>query len=269
MAEHIEGNLPDYTDNDGTGVAHRVIGTTMPVLEVRLEPGQSIISQGGELSWMSSSVQLATATAGAGNSGVLGVLKRAVAGGSIFMTQYTVPSETGVVAFATKLPGRIMPISVDPQNEYMVSRHGFMAATSDVTLNIGFQQKLGVGVFSGNGFILQKIGGTGTAWIELSGEMVTYDLAAGEVMMVHPGHIGLYEAKVSIDITMVKGIKNMFFGADTLFLAKLTGPGKVHLQTLTLPGMAHALAPFIQTGESSGGGGALGGLGGLANLLNN
>ena len=144
-----------------------------------------------------------------------------------------------------------------------------MASTSGVTLNIGFQQKLGVGVFSGNGFILQRIGGTGTAWIELSGEMVTYDLAAGEQMLVHPGHIGLFEASVTIDITMVKGIKNMLFGADTLFLAKLTGPGKVHLQSLTLPGMAHALAPYIVTGESNNAGGALGGLANLGFKLSN
>ena len=268
MAEYVEGNLPDYTDSDDAGVAHRVIGTTMPVLEVKLEPGQKVISQGGELSWMSSSVQIATATAGAGNSGVLGVLKRAVAGGTIFMSEYTAQS-TGVVAFATKLPGQILAIKVDPQNEYLVSRHGFMASTSGVTLNIGFQQKLGVGVFSGNGFILQRIGGTGTAWIELSGEMVTYDLAAGEQMLVHPGHIGLFEASVTIDITMVKGIKNMLFGADTLFLAKLTGPGKVHLQSLTLPGMAHALAPYIVTGESNNAGGALGGLANLGFKLSN
>ena len=247
--------MPEFSDRDGAGVAHRVLGTTMPVLEVQLEPGQTIISQGGELSWMTSNVQMTTATAGAGNSGVLGVLKRAVAGGTIFMTQYAAQGSNGTVAFAAKMPGHIMPIHVDPQHEYLVSRHGFLAATTDVTLNIGFQQKLGVGVFSGNGFILQRIGGQGTAWVELSGEIVTYDLAAGEQMMVHPGHIGLFEASVTIDITMVKGIKNMLFGADTLFLAKLTGPGKVHLQTLTLPGMAHAMVPYLPSGQGGNSGG--------------
>jgi len=252
MTEHVQGDMPEFSDPDGAGVAHRVIGTTMPVLEVQLEPGQSMISQGGELSWMTSSIQMTTATSGAGNSGVLGVLKRAVAGGTIFMTQYNAQGSRGTVAFAAKMPGHIMAIPVDPQHEYMVSRHGFLASTNDVTLNIGFQQKLGVGVFSGNGFILQRIGGQGTAWIELSGEIITYDLAAGEQMMVHPGHIGLFEASVTIDITMVKGIKNMLFGADTLFLAKLTGPGKVHLQTLTLPGMAHAMIPYLPSGEGGG-----------------
>ena len=254
MTEHVEGQMPDFSDADAAGIAHRIIGTTMPVLEVQLQPGQSIISQGGELSWMSSSVQMKTQTSGAGGSGVLGVLKRAVAGGTIFMTQYTSEGAAGTVAFAAKMPGHIMAVKVDAQNEYLVSRHGFLASTPDVTLTIGLQQKLGVGIFSGNGFILQRVGGAGTAWVELSGEIVTYELAAGEVMMVHPGHIGLFEARVSIDITMVKGIKNMLFGADAIFLAKLTGPGKVHLQTLTLPGLAHAMIPYLPTSEGAGGG---------------
>jgi uncharacterized protein (TIGR00266 family) len=263
MTEEVAGGLPNFADSDGTGVQHRIIGTTMPVLEVQLQSGQSVISQGGELSWMSPTIQMTTQTSGAGGSGVLGVLKRAVAGGTIFMSQYTGGGEAGTVAFATKLPGNIMPVKIDTQNEYMVSRHGYLASTDGVTLNLGFQQKLGVGVFSGNGFILQRIAGNGTAWIELSGEIVTYELGAGESMLVHPGHIGLFEAKVALDIQMVKGIKNMFFGAESLFLAKLTGPGKVHLQTMTLPGLAHALQPYIPQGQGSSGGG---GLGNLANL---
>ena len=121
-----------------------------------------------------------------------------------------------------------------------------------------------VHIFSGNGFILQRIAGNGTAWVELSGELVTYELGAGEVILVHPGHIGLFEASVTLEIQMVKGIKNMLFGADTIFLAKLTGPGKVHLQTMTLPGLAHAITPYIPQQEGHGG---TGGLGGLANLL--
>jgi len=145
------------------------------------------------------------------------------------MSQYTASADNATVAFATKLPGRIMPIHIDAENEYMVSRHGYLASTDGVTLNIGFQQKLGVGVFSGT-FHPAAHRGAGTAWIELSGELVTYELGAGESILVHPGHVGLFEAKVNLDIQMVKGIKNMFFGAEALFLAKLTGPGKVHFR---------------------------------------
>jgi uncharacterized protein (AIM24 family) len=110
MAEEVDGGLPAFADNEGAGVAHRVIGDTLPVLEVQLKSGQSVISQGGELSWMSPSVVMTTQTAGAGGSGFVGVLKRAVAGGTIFMSQYTASADNSTVAFATKLPGRIMPI---------------------------------------------------------------------------------------------------------------------------------------------------------------
>lgn len=264
MTEHTEDSMPAFSDSDGSGVAHRILGTTMPVLEVELQPGQSVVSQGGEMSWMTSSISLTTQTAGAGGSGLGGVFKRVLAGGTIFMTQYTAGAQAGVVAFATKMPGHIKPIVVDESREYIVSRHGFMAATSGVTLALAMQQKLGVGIFSGNGFVLQRIAGRGTAWIELSGELVEYDLSPGEVMMVHPGHIGLFDASVSMEIQAVKGIKNMLFGADTIFLAKMTGPGRIYLQTLTLPGLAHAIAPYIPQSEGGPGGtpgGALGGIG--------
>ncbi len=262
MAEIVSGNLPEFADNEGAGVQHRVIGTVMPVLEIQLQPGQSVISNGGELSWMTAGIQLTTKTSGAGQSGVLGVLKRAVAGGSIFMTEYECQGSTGSVSFATKMPGHIKPIAISPDQDYMISQHGFMAGTNDITMNIGFQQKLGAGIFGGAGFILQHLSGTGVAWIELSGELVEYDLAAGEQLFVHPGHVGLFDAKLSFEITMVKGVRNMLFGADSIFLAKLTGPGKVWLQTLTLPNLAHALAPYLPQAENGGGGGGVS-IGGL------
>ena len=253
MPEIVGGPVPEFADKEGAGVTHRVIGTTMPVLEVNLAPGQSIVSNGGEMSWMTPNVTMTTKTAGAGQSGVMGVFKRVVAGGSLFMTQYEAQGANGMVAFATKLPGVIKPVAISASQEYMVSRHGFMAATNDVALNIGFQQKLGAGIFGGNGFILQRLTGSGVAWIELSGELVTYQLAAGETMMVHPGHVGLFEAQLTFEIQMVRGVKNMLFGADSIFLAKLTGPGTVWLQTLTLPGLAHAIQEYAPTPQGGGG----------------
>ena len=246
------------------GVAHRVKGTVMPVLEVDLEPGQTVISQGGELSWMTDTVRMTTSTHGAGQSGVMGVLKRAVAGSTIFMTEYRAEGSKGTVAFATKLPGEIRPVAVGPGREYLVSRHGFLAGTDKVTLAIGFQKKLGAGVFSGNGFILQRLAGEGVAWIELSGELVEYQLQPGETIHVHPGHVGIFDASVTFDIEIVKGIKNMLFGADSLFLVRMTGPGVVWLQTLPLPNLAHALSPYLErehdSSGSSGPGGLIGGL---------
>ena len=248
---------------------HKIIGTTMPVLEVALDPGESIVAESGELSWMTGAINLHTATGKAGSKGVLGGLKRTLAGGSLFMTEYTAEGARGMVAFATKVPGHIMPLHLDGNSMYMVHKHGYLCGVPGITLEIGFQQKLGAGLFGGNGFLLQRVTGSGDAWIELDGEIVEYVLPPGEVIKVHPGHVGLFEGTVSFEIERVKGIKNFMFGADTLFLAKLTGPGKVWLQTMPLANLAGALAPYLETGGGeSNGNGAKSALSGLGSLLN-
>jgi uncharacterized protein (AIM24 family) len=160
-----------------------------------------------------------------------------------------------------------MQVDVSPGHEYLVHRHGFLCATQGVQLTIGFQQSLGAGIFGGSGFVLQKLAGTATAWIELGGEIVTYDLQPNETIQVHPGHIGMFEASVNFDITFMKGIVNAIFGGDGLFIARLTGPGKVWLQTLTMPNLAHALMPYLgkeatNTAQTAVGGGIAGGIAG-------
>src|SRR6202046_4837357 len=163
----------------------RITGTTMPVLEFVLEPNESIISEAGELSWMGSSIQMTTHTQFGGGGGLFGVLKLVAGGGSIFMSEYRAIGAAGEVAFATKLPGHIVPVEVSPGHEYMIHRHGFLCATPQLQIGVGFQQSLGAGIFGGDGFRLQHIGGAGTAWIELSGEVVTKDLRAGETLGAH------------------------------------------------------------------------------------
>jgi uncharacterized protein (TIGR00266 family) len=236
---------------------HKVIGTVMPVLEIGLQPGESVVSEGGQLSWMTHSIEMETAASGkAGAKGVFGAVKRAVAGGTLFMTEYTAQGDSGMVAFATKVPGQILPIQLTGSNEYMVHRGGYLAGLPSVNLEIGFQQKFSAGLFGGAGFILQKVSGEGDAWIELDGEIVTYDLAPGENIRVHPGHVGMFESTVAFELDRVKGVKNIFFGNEGLFLAKLTGPGKVWLQTMPLPNLAAALAPYMpqsQGGDNKGG----------------
>jgi uncharacterized protein (TIGR00266 family) len=241
---------------------HKIVGTTMPVLEMTLGLGESIVAQAGELGWISSSIELHTTTAAAGSSGVFGALKRAVGGGSFFMTEYTASSGSGLVAFATKVPGHILPVDVARGRGYLVHRHGFLCATPAVELSVGFQRSLGAGVFGGQGLILQKIGGEGQAWVELDGEVVVYDLAPGETMRVHPGHVGMFEEGVNFDITMMRGIRNVLFGADGLFLAALTGPGRIWLQSLPLSNLAHALSPYLGREAASGGNAAAAGVAG-------
>lgn len=247
----------------------RIQGTVMPVLEVRLDPNESVFAESGELSWMTSSIQMTTHTQMGGGGGLFGVFKRVVSGGSLFMTEYRAAQAPGEVAFATKVPGHIVPVSVSPGSEYLVHRHGFLCATPQVTIGVGFQQSLGAGIFGGNGFVLQKLGGNGTAWLELSGELIRKDLAPGETLRVHPGHVGAFQASVSFQITTVPGIKNAIFGGDGIFLASLTGPGTVWLQTLPISRLAHQIAEYLPGNEGGGGRATVGGalLGGIVGSL--
>jgi uncharacterized protein (TIGR00266 family) len=223
----------------------RITGTTMPVLEIGLEPGERIVAEPGELSWMTSNVQLRTSTAAAGARGLFGAMARAFAGGGLFMTEFSAPNGRGALAFAAKVPGAILPIQVAPGAGYLLHRHGFLCGTEGIVLGAGFQRSLGAGIFGGSGFLLQRVTGAGTAWVELGGEIISHELAPGEELLVHPGHVGMFEERVGFDITTIRGISNALFGGDGLFLARLTGPGRVWLQTLTVPNLAHALAPYL------------------------
>jgi uncharacterized protein (AIM24 family) len=209
-----------------------IIGNTLPVLELALNQGEGLVAETGQLSWMTGGIELRTTTNAAGTTGFLGAIGRALSGGGLFMTEYTAPYAPGTVAFAAKIPGKIIEIQVQPQ------------------LGTGFQQSLGAGIFGGNGFLLQRLSGYCTAWVELGGEVIERRLAPGEQIRVHPGHVGMFEESVNFGITTLRGISNVFFGGDGLFLAELTGPGRVWLQTLTLPNLAHALAPYMGGGQS-------------------
>jgi uncharacterized protein (TIGR00266 family) len=241
---------------------HRIVGTTMPVLEFLLDANDAIISEAGELSWMSSSIQLTTHTQFGGGGGLFGVLRRVAGGGSLFMTEYRAYGAPGEIAFATRVPGHIVPVEVAPGYEYMIHRHGFLCATANVQLGVGFQQSLGAGVFGGDGFLLQKVSGQGTAWLELSGELIVKDLQPGQTLRVHPGHVGAFTSSVAFQITTVPGIKNMIFGGDGLFLAALTGPGRVWLQTLPISKLAHQINEYLprERRESNTQAGVVGGI---------
>ena len=232
----------------------KIIGTVLPVLELSMQPGDKVFAESGQLSWMSMAIQMQTSTsAGGQQGGFLGALGRAVAGGTLFMTEYTAVGGPGLLTFAAKLPGQVLPVEVTPSSGYMVHRHGFMCGTPGVQFSIGFQQKLGAGVFGGTGFRMQRLTGQGHAWVELNGEVVVYDLQPGNTLRVHPGHVGMYQDGVQFNITTVPGIKNALFGGDGIFLAALTGPGKVWLQSMSMSHLAHAIAEYLPRTESSSG----------------
>lgn len=256
----------------------RMVGTTLPVLEVGLEQGDRLISEPGRFSWMTRNIVLQTSARTAGAKGFLGVMGRALSGGGLFMNEYETSGAPGMVAFAAKVPGSIIEVQMNAGQTYFIHRHGFLCGTEGVELSIGFQRSLGAGIFGGDGFVLQKLSGSARAWVELGGEIVTYTLAPGETLQVHPGHIGMFEGSVNFDISLIPGLKNKLFGGDGLFVAQLTGPGQVWLQTLTMPNLAHALEPYLARengnvtgGSNAGVGGAIAGgvigsvLGGLFN----
>ena len=245
----------------------RVVGTTMPVLEVLLQPGEAVISEAGELSWMTQSIQMNTHTQLGGGGGLFGVIRRVAGGGTLFMTEYRAAGAVGEIAFATKVPGHILPLEIQQGQEYFLHRHGFLCSTEQVQLGVGFQQSLGAGIFGGDGFLLQKVMGYGTAWLELSGEVVVKDLRAGETLRVHPGHVGAFTGGVAFNITRVPGIKNLIFGGDGLFLAALTGPGRVWLQTLPIARLAQQILEYAPSGETRREVGTAGVVGGVLGSL--
>jgi uncharacterized protein (TIGR00266 family) len=234
---------------------YKILGTTLPVLEVNLQPDESIVAESGELSWMTASIGLQSgAQVGGQTGGLFGAISRAVSGSTIFMTQYFAYEAPGQVGFATKAPGAILPIEMPAGHPgYLVHRHGFLAGGPQVQLTVAIQQRLGGAVFGGTGFFLQKVQGQGPWWCELQGEVVEKDLQPGETIRVHPGHVGMLDAGVQFSVTTVPGIRNVLFGGDGLFLVQLTGPGKVWLQSLPLPNLAHAISHYLPAAESGGG----------------
>lgn len=220
-------------------------GTTLPVLELDLQPGEKVVAEPDQLSWMQGTIDMRTTTAAAGSSGFWGAVGRAVSGGGLFLTEFEAGGSGGSVAFAARVPGTIHEVPLHGARGYLIHHDGFLCGTDGVVLSTGIQQSLGAGMFGGDGFVLQKLSGTGTAWVELGGETVVRDLAAGETISVHPGHVGMFEDGVSFEITTIRGVRNVVFGGDGLFLAQLTGPGRVWLQTLTVPKLAHALARYM------------------------
>jgi len=242
-----------------------VKGGTMPVLEVLLDPGEALVSDRGELSWMSANMRMTqTTSSGGGGSdggGLMAGLKRVAGGGSLLLTRFEPVESTGMVAFAAKLPGHIVPLSVGPQQAYLVHRHGWLCGTAGITPSVAFQQSLSGMVFGGEGFLLQRLEGEGTAWIELSGELTTYQLAPGQQLVVHPGHVGAFSETVQFQVSRLPGIANRWAGGDGHWVVVLTGPGQVWLQSMPLPILAAALRPYLGDGTSDTvAGGAVGGM---------
>ncbi len=220
---------------------YKIHGTVMQILETHLMMGESLYTESGGMAWMQGDIEMKTNTRG----GLMAGIGRALAGESLFMTSYYCNSGQGVVAFTMEVPGTILDFQLMSGQSLICQRDAFMCAEETVELALHFRKKLGAGLFGGEGFVLQKITGPGKAFLEIPGEMKSYELNAGETLLVDPGHIALFEPTVNFEIEIVKGIRNVLFSGEGLFLAKLTGPGKVWLQSMPLANLAAKLAKYI------------------------
>ena len=176
------------------------------------------------------------------------MFSKALSGESMFQNIYTAQGGPAMITFGSSFPGKIIPIEIAPGKEMILQKKAFLASESSVQLDIHFNKKLGVGFFGGEGFIMQKLSGNGIAFAEIDGELVEYDLAPGEQIVVDTGNVAGFEPGVSIDIRQVAGIKNKLLGGEGFFNTVLTGPGKIWLQTMPISGVAEAIRPFIPTG---------------------
>jgi uncharacterized protein (AIM24 family) len=195
-------------------VHDQLLGSTQPVLSIVLEAGESIVAQPGEFAWMTDSIQMTTGPAGLG--------------------EYTAKGETGTVAFAARLPGSILAIEVVAGREYLVHRRAFLAGTPGIEVTTGFRQSLGAGEATAGEFILRRISGSGRAWVELSGDVVRRDLAAGTSLRTHPWHIGMSDASVAVQMAELQPAADGQPGNGARHFAVLSGPGAVWLQSMPL-----------------------------------
>ena len=227
---------------------YELSGTVMQTVSLDLAPGETVYSQTNCMCWMNDSIEMNTHTGG----GLFAAIKRSFAGGSLFVTDFTARGN-GHVAFAPRFPGAIMPIELAAGQSLVCRKETFLCAEKSVTLAIAWQKRLGAGFFGGEGFILQKVTGPGTVFLDLSGEVVEKDLAPGERLLVHAGHVGVMDPSINFDIQMVRGFSNILFGGEGLFLATLTGPGHVALQSMPIINLAEEIGRYLPNGQRDSG----------------
>lgn len=222
---------------------YEIKGVPLPVAICSLDAGESLKTEKGAMSWMSGNMQMETNAGG----GLGKMFSRAISGESIFQNIYTSQGGPGMIAFASSFPGNILAMEVSANRSIIAQKTAFLASETSVNMEVFFQKKLGAGFFGGEGFIMQKFTGSGIVFLEIDGSTIEYDLAPGETMIIDTGHLAVMDSTVSIDIQSVKGVGNVLFGGEGLFNTKLTGPGRIWLQTMPISTVALGLSPYLMT----------------------
>ena len=228
-------------------IKYEIEGGHLPVVICYPEAGEGLRTESGAMSWMSPNMKMDTNTGG----GFKKMFGRLFSGESLFINEYTAMGGPGMIAFASSFPGSIIPFQVTPGNGIIVQKSGFLAMEKGLNLSVYLQKKVGAGFFGGEGFIMQKITGEGTAFIEIDGHCKEYDLGPNDSIIVDTGYLAAMSESCDMDIQSVKGVKNVFLGGEGLFHTRITGPGKVYIQSMPVINTAARLSAYLNTGSSS------------------
>ena len=222
---------------------YEIKGGSFPVVVCELENGERMITEKGSMVWMSPNMQMETSGGGFGK-----MFAKAFSGESMFQNIYTARGD-GMITFGSSFPGKIVPVTIGPGREMILQKSAFLAAESGVELSIHFRKNLGAGFFGGEGFIMQRLSGSGTAFVEIDGELMEYELQPGQQLVVDTGNVAGFTVGVQMEIQQVPGMKNKLLGGEGLFNTVLTGPGRVWLQTMPISNVAASIRPYIPTGN--------------------
>ena len=222
---------------------YEIKGGALPVVVCELADGEQMITEKGSMVWMSPNMQMDTRGGGLGK-----IFSKAFSGESMFQNIYTARG-AGMIAFGSSFPGQIKAVTIAPGQDMILQKTAFLAAEPGVELSIHFNKKLGTGLFGGEGFIMQRLSGSGVAFAEIDGELVEYELREGQQIVADTGNVAGFTAGVKMEIQQVPGMKNKLLGGEGLFNTLLTGPGRVWLQTMPISSVAASIRPYIPTGN--------------------
>lgn len=223
---------------------YSIEGEPMPIVICELEAGEKMITEKGAMSWMSPNMKMETVGGGVGK-----MFGRMLSGESIFTNHYTAQGGPGMIAFASSFTGGIRAFEIGHGKNMVCQKSAFLASTMGVELSTFFQKKIGSGFFGGEGFIMQKLSGQGIAFVEFDGYIKEYDLQPGQSMLIDTGYLAAMEETCSIDIQSVPGVKNMLFGGEGIFNTRVTGPGRIYLQSMPVSQMAGTLIPYLPSAK--------------------
>lgn len=220
---------------------YEIKGRDLPYVECTLNAGEKMITESGSMCWMDDGITMETST----NGGLAKGLGRLFTGERFFQNNYTATADNLRISFSSHMPGTIIAVPITEGNSLIVQKQAFLAAYGNIDISIFLNKKIGSGLFGGEGFILQKITGNGTVFLEVDGASAEYELAAGQRMIISSEHLVSMSETCQMDIQTVKGLKNIFFGNEGLFNTVVTGPGRVTLQSMPISKLADSISPYL------------------------